>query len=90
MKKANVFIKFALVVLIVLSFVRIVDSSDKLVQAIDTAEEVQKVLDEKKQTVDRLKIKLDREVDREYIIEIARENGYRLPEEIIFNNDLPK
>ena len=52
--------------------------------------------DEKEKEVPELKIdelqsRLDEEIDEEYIMRIAREKlNYRLPEEIIFYNDLSK
>ena len=41
--------------------------------------------------IDELQSRLDEEIDEEYIMRIAREKlNYRLPEEIIFYNDLSK
>ncbi len=90
MKKLNNFIKLALVLLIVVSFVQVVNSADKLTDLIDSVARQRQELDEKKKELEDLNAELDREVDEEYIIDIARENGYRFPNEIIINNDLPK
>ena len=41
--------------------------------------------------IDELQSRLDEEIDEEYIMRVAREKlNYRLPEEIIFYNDLSK
>ncbi len=90
MKKTNIIIRSALILLIAVLFVKVVDSADKLTDTIDSTNELRSELEEKKQTVQELKNSLDEPVDRDYIIQIAWENGYRMPGEIIFNNDLPK
>ncbi len=90
MKGFNILIKSVLVLLIVVSFVQLVNSADKLTEMLDVYAELRKKVDEMQQTVEQMENELDREVDKDYIVEIAREHGYRFPGEIIINNDLPK
>ncbi len=90
MTKIDLIIKCTLVALCIVLFIGIVEAADKLTDTLDRTEELEQEMQEKMQDVDELKNELEREVDSDYIIDIARENGYRSPDEIIINNDLPK
>lgn len=87
--KNNVFLRAALLVLAIFCFVTILSlqleynrlktERDALTAQIAAAQE----------KVDELQSALDTPFDHEYIIKFAREKlNYRLPEEIVFYNDL--
>ena len=48
--------------------------------------EVQRIQD----SIDELELRISQPLDDEYIERVARELGYRKPNEIIFRNDIPE
>lgn len=50
------------------------------------AEEVQRLQD----SIDELELRIAEPIDDEYIERVARELGYRKPNEIIFRNNIPE
>ncbi|MBE6671490.1 MAG: hypothetical protein E7593_04725 [Ruminococcaceae bacterium] len=89
--RSNIFVKAAAVVFIVFCTVTIIKMQfefNSLKESKSAVEEQIKVYELK---IDELQARLEEDFDTEYIMRIAREKlNFRLPEEIIFYNDLSK
>ena len=89
--RSNIFVKAAAVVFIVFCTVTIIKMQfefNALKESKSRVEEQIKVYELK---IDELQARLEEDFDTEYIMRIAREKlNFRLPEEIIFYNDLSK
>ena len=89
--KVNFFIKLSVFIFIVFCSVTIVVQQFEFNALTREKEQLSMKIDEYTKKVDELKEELDEPFDDEYVIKVAREKlNYRLPDEIIFYNDLAK
>ncbi len=85
--KNNIAVTIAVIVIIVLSIYLLINLRVRVNEQLESIESFGKLLDEQREKVAKLQYELDRPIDDEYIIEIAREKlNYHLPNEIIFYN----
>ena len=89
--RSNIFVKAAAVVFIVFCAVTIIQMQFEFNSLKEDKAKVEQQIQLYELKIDELQSRLDEEIDEEYIMRIAREKlNYRLPEEIIFYNDLSK
>lgn len=89
--RSNIFVKAAAVVFIVFCTVTIIQMQFEFNSLKEDKAKVEQQIKLYELKIDELQSRLDEEIDEEYIMRIAREKlNYRLPEEIIFYNDLSK
>ena len=89
--RSNIFVKAAAVVFIVFCTVTIIQMQFEFNSLKEDKAKVEQQIQLYELKIDELQSRLDEEIDEEYIMRIAREKlNYRLPEEIIFYNDLSK
>lgn len=87
--KDNVFVRVALLVLAAFCVVTILSLQLEYNRMKTERDALSAQIAEAQQKVDELQNALDTPFDDEYVIKIAREKlNYRLPEEIVFYNDL--
>jgi len=90
-RNANVFVKAAVLVFIVFCTVTIVKMQFEFNTLKESKEKVEAQIKAYEIRIDELQSRLEEQFDTEYIIRVARDKlNYRLPEEIIFYNDLTK
>lgn len=90
-KRSNIFVKAAAVVFIVFCAVTIVKMQFEFNSLKEDKAEVEEQIKAYELKIDELEARLEEEFDTEYIMRVAREKlNFRLPEEIIFYNDLSK
>lgn len=83
----NIFKTIAILALTFVCVYLIVTLNFRINEQRDQINELQKLLEEQKERVEKLRYELDRPYDDEYAIEIARDKlNYHLPGEIIFYN----
>lgn len=89
--KTNIFVRCALALLIVLALVLIITLVFKLNSLKSERDTLQTEVIGEKLKLEELKEELGMDFDEDYIKKIAREQlGYRMPDEIIYYNDLNK
>ena len=89
--RSNIFVKAAAVVFIVFCTVTIIQMQFEFNSLKEDKAKVEQQIQLYELKIDELQSRLDEEIDEEYIMRVAREKlNYRLPEEIIFYNDLSK
>ena len=90
-RNTNVFVKAAVLVFIVFCTVTIVKMQFEFNTLKENKENVEAQIKAYELRIDELESRLEEQFDTAYIIRIARDKlNYRLPEEIIFYNDLTK
>ncbi len=90
-RKSNIFIKAATFVFIVFCTVTIIKMQFEFNNLKDDKAEVEEQIKNYELKIDELQARLEEDFDTEYIMRIAREKlNFRLPEEVIFYNDLSK
>ena len=90
-KRSNIFVKAASLVFIVFCTVTIVKMQFEFNSLKEDKAEVEEQIKAYELKIDELEARLEEDFDTEYIMRIAREKlNFRLPEEIIFYNDLSK
>lgn len=90
-RKSNIFIKAATFVFIVFCTVTIVKMQFEFNNLKDDKAKVEEQIKNYELKIDELQARLEEDFDTEYIMRIAREKlNFRLPEEVIFYNDLSK
>ena len=89
--RSNVFIKAAVLVFIVFCAVTIIQMQFEFNSLKEDKANVEQQIKDYELKIDELQARLEEDFDTEYIMRIAREKlNFRLPEEIIFYNDLAK
>ena len=89
--RTNIFVKAAAVVFIVFCAVTIIKMQFEFNSLKEDKAKVEEQIKNYELKIDELQARLEEEFDTEYIMRIAREKlNFRLPEEIIFYNDLSK
>ncbi len=89
--RSNIFVKAAAVVFIVFCAVTIIQMQFEFNSLKEDKAKVEEQIKAYELKIDELQSRLDEEFDTEYIMRIAREKlNYRLPDEIIYYNDLSK
>ena len=90
-KRSNIFVKAAAVVFIVFCAVTIVKMQFEFNDLKEQKAAVEEQIKGYRMRIDEYQARLEEEFDTDYIMRIAREKlNFRLPEEIIFYNDLSK
>ena len=90
-KHSNIFVRAAALVFIVFCTVTIVKMQFEFNSLKEDKAEIEQQIKAYQLKIDKLEASLDEDFDTEYIMRIAREKlNFRLPEEIIFYNDLSK
>ncbi len=90
-RKSNIFIKAATFVFIVFCTVTIIKMQFEFNNLKDDKARVEEQIKNYELKIDELQARLEEDFDTEYIMRIAREKlNFRLPEEVIFYNDLSK
>ncbi len=90
-RKSNIFIKAATFVFIVFCTVTIIKMQFEFNNLKDDKAKVEEQIKNYELKIDELQARLEEDFDTEYIMRIAREKlNFRLPEEVIFYNDLSK
>ena len=90
-KRSNIFVKAAALVFIVFCTVTIIKMQFEFNNLKEDKAEVEEQIKAYELKIDELQARLEEEFDTDYIMRIAREKlNFRLPEEIIFYNDLSK
>lgn len=88
--RANLIIRVAftlIFIFLLVSVIRLqVEMNELRVQRDARLQEVQQLQD----SIDELELRIAEPVDEEYIERVARELGYRKPNEIIFRNNIPE
>ena len=88
-KNTGFFVKIAIFALTVFAVITIVQLQLTFNEYRAKRDELQSEVDALKDQADELRSQIEAEIDRDYIISIAKEKlNLRLPEEIIFYNDL--
>lgn len=86
--RTNLIIRIAFVVIFIFLFVSVinlqVEMNDLRTARNERLAQVQQLQDE----IDELELRIAAPVDEEFLERVARENGYRKPNEIIFVNDI--
>ncbi len=86
--RTNIFVKIAVVVVIVFFITSAVNLRSQLDSLISQKEALQEQIDELGNEIEKISIRLETPLTVENIEKIARETlGYRDPDEIIFYND---
>lgn len=86
--RLNFFIKLTILVVICFCAVNIIRLRTEYNNLIDTQNKLEQQKEAYEEEIDRLKNELERPMDDEYVMRIAREKlNYYLPDEIIFYND---
>ncbi|MBE6718626.1 MAG: hypothetical protein E7574_05175 [Ruminococcaceae bacterium] len=89
--RSNIFVKAAAVVFIVFCAVTIIRMQFEFNALKESKTKVEEQIKVYELKIDELQARLEEDFDTEYIMRIAREKlNFRLPEEIIFYNDLSK
>lgn len=89
--RSNIFVKAAALVFIVFCTVTIIKMQFEFNSLKEDKAEVEEQIKAYELKIDELQARLEEEFDTDYIMRIAREKlNFRLPEEIIFYNDLSK
>ena len=89
--RSNIFVKAAAVVFIVFCAVTIIRMQVEFNALKESKTKVEEQIKVYELKIDELQARLEEDFDTEYIMRIAREKlNFRLPEEIIFYNDLSK
>lgn len=90
-KSSNIFVKAATLVFIVFCAVTIVKMQFEFNSLKEDKAAVEEQIKAYELKIDELQARLEEDFDTDYIMRIAREKlNFRLPEEIIFYNDLSK
>ncbi len=90
-KRSNIFVKSAVLIFIVFCSVTIIKMQFEFNNLKQDKAEVESQIKNYELKIDELEARLNEEFDTDYIMRIARDKlNYRLPEEIIFYNDLSK
>lgn len=90
-RKSNIFIKAATFVFIVFCTVTIIKMQFEFNNLKEDKAKVEEQIKNYELKIDELQARLEEDFDTEYIMRIAREKlNFRLPEEVIFYNDLSK
>jgi cell division protein FtsL len=86
--RLNFFIKLTILVVICFCAVNIIRLRTEYNNLVDTQEKLEQQKEAYEEEIERLKSELERPMDDEYVMRIAREKlNYYLPDEIIFYND---
>ena len=86
--RLNFFIKLTILVVICFCAVNIIRLRTEYNSLIETETKLEAQKDAYEEEIERLKSELERPMDDEYIMRVAREKlNYYLPDEIIFYND---
>lgn len=89
MTKTNLFVRIALVVLVLVCVITILRLQIQFNKLNDEKKVLEAQVEEYCEDIEELKSEIERPFDDEYVIRIAREKlGYHLPDEIIYYNDL--
>ncbi len=89
MTKTNLFVRIALVVLVLVCVITILRLQIQFNKLNDEKKVLEAQVEEYSDDIEELKSEIERPFDDEYVIRIAREKlGYHLPDEIIYYNDL--
>ena len=84
---SSFFLKIAIVLFMVFSIVMIVKLQQDFSELEVKHKQLKEQIDDYQERIAELQYELDRPLDNEYIIEIARKKlNYHLPDEIIFEN----
>jgi len=84
---SSFFLKIAIVLFMVFSIVMIVQLQQQFGELEVKHAQLKQQIDDYEERIAELQYELDRPLDNEYIIEIARKKlNYHLPDEIIFEN----
>ncbi|MBE6642338.1 MAG: hypothetical protein E7615_01645 [Ruminococcaceae bacterium] len=90
-KQTNIFVKAATFVFIVFCTVTIIKMQFEFNSLKEDKAKVEKQIKDYELRIDELQARLEEDFDTDYVMRIAREKlNFRLPEEIIFYNDLSK
>ncbi len=83
--RGNIFLVLIMVILLVTVMYMLVTTRVELNNLLEEKEELEQTLEDYSDRVDELEYQLEKEIDDEYIIKIARERlGLHLPNEKIF------
>ena len=86
--KLNFFIKLLIFVIMVYSVVNIINLRTTYKSILQSESEMEQLRLEYLDEIDRLNEELEHEMDKDYIIRVAREKlNYHLPDEILFYSD---
>ena len=89
MTRTNIFVKAAVIIVIVVCLITILKLQIQFNKLNDEKKELSAQVDEYVEDIEELKAEIERPFDDEYVIRVAREKlGYHLPDEIIYYNDL--
>lgn len=90
-KHSNIFVKTAILVFVIFCSVTIIRMQFEFNELKENKEQVEEQIKNYQLKIDELQAQLDEQFNTDYIMRVARDKlNYRLPEEIIFYNDLSK
>ena len=90
-KRSNIFVKAAVLVFVVFCTVTIIRMQFEFNELKENKEQVEEQIKNYQLKIDELQAQLDEQFNTDYIMRVARDKlNYRLPDEIIFYNDLSK
>ena len=89
-RRSNLIIRVAFTLIFIFLFVSVINLQVKLKDLRDQREELLETMEQRQDEIDKLELRIATPIDEEYIERVAREKlGYRMPNEVIFYNDIP-
>ena len=89
--RSNIFVKTAVLVFVIFCSVTIIRMQFEFNELKEDKEQVEEQIRNYQLRIDELQAQLDEQFNTDYIMRVARDKlNYRLPDEIIFYNDLSK
>ncbi len=89
-RRSNLIIRVAFTLIFIFLFVSVINLQVKLKDLRDQREELLETMEQRQDEIDELELRIATPIDEEYIERVAREKlGYRMPNEVIFYNDIP-
>ncbi len=89
MTRTNIFVRIAVIIVIVFCVITILKLQIQFNQLNDERKSLTAQVEEYREDIEELKAEIERPFDDEYVTRVAREKlGYHLPDEIIYYNDL--
>ncbi|MBR6682116.1 MAG: septum formation initiator family protein [Clostridia bacterium] len=89
--RSNIFVKTAVLVFVIFCSVTIIRMQFEFNELKEDKEQVEEQIKNYQLRIDELQAQLDEQFNTDYIMRVARDKlNYRLPDEIIFYNDLSK
>ena len=88
--RANLIIRAAFVFIFIFLFVSVINLQVTMNELRAERDALVEKMEQKQDEIDELELRIATPIDEEYIERVAREKlGYRMPNEVIFYNDIP-